>query len=69
MGRLIGSLIGLGVLSYFLYLYIQRGSGVDAGNGAGPASAKQVLDRTRDDVKQINEDAQKRANEMFERTQ
>lgn len=65
MGRILAVVIGLGAVAYGAY-YALRGS---IGSGGTEKSApKETMDRMHDKAKEIEQDTQRRADEMMKKT-
>lgn len=66
MARILALLLGLGAVAGAAY-YVVRGQ-VAANGQPGASAPKQTLDNVRDKAKQIEDDAQKRADGLLQKT-
>jgi hypothetical protein len=67
MGRILALLLGLGVVAATAY-WVVRGN-LATGGTQGPSAPKQTLDNVRDRAHQLEDDAQKRANDLAKKTE
>lgn len=69
MGRLLSLVLGLAVVAYVAYWAVTHVAGADRPDPEGSSQAKAVLDRTRETARQIEQDAERRAQETLKRTE
>ncbi len=69
MGKLLAFLLGLAALSYAAYWFIDQGVKSGAGASGAEGNVEAPLQRVRDQAKQIEKDAQKRADDINAQTQ
>ena len=70
MGRLIVYLLGLGVIGGAAYFYVSgHGSVLPPAQSEAQSAPKETLDRARETAKRIEQDAQRRADELMDKTQ
>ncbi len=67
MGKLLAFLLGLAALSYAAYYFIDQG--VKSGAGGPEGKVEAPLERVRGQARQIEQDAQKRADDLNAQTQ
>jgi hypothetical protein len=69
MGRLLSLVLGLAVVAYVAYWAVTHVAGADRPDPEGRSQPKAVLDRTRETARQIEQDAERRAQETLKRTE
>jgi hypothetical protein len=67
MGRLVAFLLGLGALIYAAQVYL-KGHPLTPSTTTAPSAPKRVINQARDTAHQIEQDTQRRADEMLEKT-
>ena len=68
MGRLLSWVLGLAVLAYIAYWTVNHLAGSAQQDPEGSSQAKAVLDRAREQAKQIEKNEARRADETLRRT-
>lgn len=68
MGRLLSLVLGLAVVAYVAYWAVTHVAGADRLDPEGSSQAKAVLDRTRETTRQLERDAERRAQETLKST-
>ncbi|MFN0062086.1 MAG: hypothetical protein ACKVPX_06185 [Myxococcaceae bacterium] len=66
MAKLVMLLLGLGAVGYVLYTQVKGSAEADGSPGA--STARRTLDNARESARQIEQDAQKRADDLFQKT-
>lgn len=69
MGRILSLVLGLAVVAYVAYWAVTHVPGAGPMDPEGSSQAKAVLDRTRAQVKQIERDAEHRAEEALKHSE
>jgi hypothetical protein len=69
MGRVLSLVLGLAVVAYVAYWAVTHVAGADRPDPEGRSQAKAVLDRTRETARQIEQDAERRAQETLKRSE
>jgi hypothetical protein len=68
MGRLVSWLLAVAVLAYIAYWTVNHLAGSVQQDPEGSSQAKAILDRARDQAKQIEKNEARRADETLRRT-